>query len=60
MRQKQKIIIAQKTLPNSPTRKAIQKENIPLPASIPPVASITSLGIIIITASKIIPRNIPK
>ena len=38
----------------------LEKENIPLPANIPAVARINSLGIIIITASNTIPRNIPK
>ena len=37
-----------------------EKLNIPLDARMPPVANINSLGIAIITASKIIPKNIPK
>ena len=38
----------------------VLSNRIPLLTKIPLVASITSLGIIIITASKIIPKNIPK
>ncbi len=52
--------IAQKTLPKSPVKKAPQKENTSLPAKIPPVAKISSLGITMITASNTIPKNIPK
>ena len=52
--------MAQKTLPSNPVINAPKKENIPFPAKIPPVANISSLGIIIITASNTIPKNIPK
>ena len=52
--------MAQNTLPKTPINRAIEKEKKPLPASIPAVARISSLGIIIITASNTIPRNIPK
>ena len=52
--------MAQKTLPIKPVKKAPKNVNIPLLASIHPVASINSDGIAIITASNTIPRNIPK
>ena len=52
--------IAQKTLPNRPVKKAPKKENIPWDAKIPAVAKINSLGIIMIIASRIIAKNIPK
>ena len=54
------ITIAQNTLPNNPVMNAPVNVNKPLLASIPPVAKINSLGIIIITASRTIPINIPK
>ena len=54
------ITMAQNTLPRRPIKKEPKNVNIPRDANIPPVASINSLGITIITASKTIPKNIPK
>ena len=54
------IAIAQNTLPSNPVKKARGKEKILREASIPPVAKTNSLGIIIITASNTIAKNIPK